>query len=213
MSKVVLDLRNTSPVQKHEIALLIYNSMKDNPNFLDPKPTLAAFKAKMDKMNAKMEKLAIAKQALKIALIEQRKASDELANTLRQMSWYVAVASNGDMLKALSSGMKWRKAKTASPVPPVLQNLRARATNKSGEIILLWKGIARRYNIFSYEIRYTFSSSEHAKWVQGDSTSDPKLVFQSPRPGVKIWFQVRATNATGAGPWSNRIGIVSHEEE
>ncbi|MBL0308451.1 MAG: fibronectin type III domain-containing protein [Bacteroidetes bacterium] len=214
MSQVVLELLNTKPIEKHTLATHILKSMAGNLDYPFPNPTLVELQAGADNLKKEILAVAKAKAALKMAVDRQKKASDDLVLLLQRESWYVESASGGDKDKIIGAGMKSKRDKSYMQRPPMVQNYRASANRKPGEIMLRWKRMLKSLNIQFYQFRYKLDKVEGGEWTTyDDMTTKSKLLFISPVPGRKIWIQVRAKNSAGFGPWSNPIGIISYEED
>lgn len=214
MNKVVLDLLNTKPLEKYEMAFHVLKSLNGNSDYPNPNPPLADLQNGIDDLLKAIEAVTDAKEQLKAAVDQQREASAVIVDLLQRTSSYVQSASGGDKQKIISAGFKVKKEKGYVQRPPIVENFRAELIRKPGQIMLRWKRMLKSQNIKFYQVRYTYSINDNTRWeTYEDMTTQSKMLFISSRPGVKVWIQVRACNSAGFGPWSNPVGMVSFVED
>jgi hypothetical protein len=208
MAKISLDITDKSIDYKADLADAIKASMTGNATYPDPDPPLSVLSDKAAQARARKIEAAAAKVAWHLAVRAQDKAEKELTNNLNQEGLYIQRASGGDKKKIESAGVKTKGGNTGKPKPAKVHGLSLAHTDTEGQTELRWTKL-KGYNVNCYQFRGATELEPTPNWKMGEYTSSKTTLIDQTFPlGQRIWVEVRAVNAAGAGPWSDPATII-----
>ncbi len=137
---------------------------------------------------------------LRMEITRRNQLLAEARKRVLRASLGVVVKTSGDVHKMMEAGLALpasKQVKVGKPDAPT--NLRAKPTDKEGEVKLMFVRPVRRC-IFTIECR---RDDEPVGWKHLDSCGCQIWLVEGLQSGVKYWFRVSATNSHGTSPWSN----------
>lgn len=174
----------------------VVTSVKGNPNYLEPDPTLPVSTAATDAFKAAISGAADGGKQLNWT---KRVRRTELVGIVRQFCAYLQMACGGDMTKLLSSGIPVQnpnrdKAEVpATPVAPIVSQ------GLTGQAKLATTPVAYA---FVYNWQVALADAPETILMRGQSTS-AKVALAGLTPGKPYLVQVNAVGTAGASDWSN----------
>jgi hypothetical protein len=200
MSKVKLNLRYMTVIEKAQFARQIVTAMTGNATFSNPEPPLSDVTDAATNLETAINAANVARQNAmeKTSLMDD--ANVALDNILTKLGNYVDSTSNGDEAKILSTGMSVK----AKPVPvgalPQPTALAATAGDNEGEADLSFNPV---HGAGSYAGRYCEDPITPEGWKSAGISTKSSMTVKGLTSGRKYWFQVAAVGAAGQGPWSD----------
>lgn len=188
-------------------------AMTGNANFPTPNPPLADWTIAVDEWETAEIAVAAAKHALSSAVETAKLKKKAAMDIARKEVAYVQVASGGDQTIIESANMFVQDTDAPDHTqPPQVQNLSLTHNDLFGHINVNWDAVHNFGHVW-YNIRYTFTDpfgGGAITWTPFDhDVSATSLDFSNPaHAGQRVWMQVRAVNAAGAGEWSSVISKI-----
>jgi hypothetical protein len=170
-------------------------ALTGNINFTSPFPALVDLTAALDELQAKAEAAAGRDRE---AIAGRNNAWNTAKDMFRQLANYVESHCQNDLAILLSSG--FLATKTPAPIGPVSapQYLRLHFTDMTGELLFHFAPV------YGVTAGYLVQLAEDADGPFTDyvTTSKSRFTIKGLTPLKTYWVRVRATGASGAGPWS-----------
>ena len=220
--KVALSLDDKTTDSKVESNKNVITKRTANSFFAAPTPTLAVVTAANNAFEAAN---TAAKDGGKSKIAARNAAEAVIDNLMLQLGNYVestanaAAATGGDAIAVItSSGIDYKKDKTASVLPDAPQNVTAATTNNEGEIELHW---AKVKGVHAYVVEMTTDASvvgaraigpvagvitpTTVVWSQVRILTQAKYTVSNLTSGTKYAFHVYAVGSKGYGTYSNTV--------
>ncbi len=199
MSRIRLNLRSLSVIDKLAKGRHIVSSMTNNATFQTPNPPLTEIAAALDELDKAQAGVQAAKSEVTTRVLTQDGAETKVTQMLTQLAGYVESVAGTDDALITSIGMETKASRSAPQVPTVPQGLSATAGEHEGEIKLSWKAIS---NARSYAIESSQDPATPTSWTHlGVATSASKAI-SGLTSGKRYWFRVAAIGAGGQSGWS-----------
>lgn len=175
----------------------IISAMTDNVHFSNPSPTLADVQVLLDDFS---DKLAITRKRSSPEDTALKKDSRLLlAESLKQLGYYVNLESKGHLATVLSSGFPVNASATTTLVPLRVEGVKLSDGRQSGQVRL---DLAKQKKVLLYEYCYRLQRPDE-DWSERVTTSSSRGNIIAPLPpGERVAVKVRAVNSKGAGDWS-----------
>jgi hypothetical protein len=165
----------------------VIESMTDNPYFLVPTPSLVLLVAERNDYHAKTL-AASSGDRLKIA---ERKASRKvIAESMRQLGFYVEMTANGDEVILLSSGFDLAKAGDTRVIGPMV-NPRFKQNYVTKEITIMCNKV-KNAAAFIFFLYMGEQPNESTVWSVVGRTTCKFTLPSSVQPGQKCWGYIQA---------------------
>lgn len=177
----------------------IITAMTGNPDFPTPTPTMAVLQAASDDFSAA---LAIAKNGSPYEKAVKNEKRAALITLLHSLANYVLFISNGDALKAKSSG--FTIAKEPTPMPPLTAatNQKLEDGQNAGELVFSFDKVP---GAKSYVYQYTADPiTDNTAWESQTGTIR-KISFAGLETGKKYWCRVVAIGTNEQGVYSDPV--------
>lgn len=167
--------------------------------FPDPQPSLPQLKELHDLFAAALaQETSISVSALR------RSRRKDLIKFLIELSVYLELRANGDMMKLAATGFNLKKKPIRSGAATgIPENLRAAITGISGQLLARCKAVpgARTYHA-------QYALSPDGPWIDIDPvSSSQKILFKGLPRGKDVYIRVRAFGPNGYSGWSD-IAVV-----
>ena len=176
----------------------VHTSLKGNPNFTNPVPSLKDYKLAIDDFSRWCD---VAKEGTRNDKRFRDKSRQSLDAMTKKLAEYVTSESNGDVLMLGTSGFPLVKNWEPSPALPVPENLKL-SNPGTGEILVSVKGVK---NCKLYLFQY--SEAEDGNWTSITATKR-KLVVSGLTPTKTYWFRVAAAGVRGQITYSVKLPAV-----
>jgi hypothetical protein len=177
-------------------------SMTDNANFPSPQPSLATVQAALD---AFANALAEATSGSSYQKAVKNDLRQELIKLAHSLSNYVLFASDGDAIKALSSGFDIAKEYGSSEPITKPMGLKLQDGPNAGELVFKF---AKVKGARSYVYQYTQDPlTEQTMWMQQTGTTG-KVVLKKLNSCKRYWCRVVAIGPKGQEAWSDAVSRV-----
>lgn len=186
MQKININFDRYSDADFENKAAYILASMKNNPAFPTPIPTLVDVEAALTKFSAD---LTAAATLDRVAIAEKNKSRLELELLLGQLGLYVMFIANGDTAILTSSGYTLSKV----PEPRYITNPgNVNLSNgiTSGELVASVKAVAGA-NGYLYQVA-TEEPTDSTQW-ESNYSGRSKFTFTGLIPGKRYWIRVAVT--------------------
>lgn len=174
----------------------VLDHLRGNPHFPTPFPTLDAVEEARTRL---MNDLREAESFARAAIALKNASADRLRAMLTTLASYVNVASNGDILVAVSSGFEACKKREAVALtaPAVFT---ARRGDYEGSIDLSWRRVPgiRMYNVYMT----SGNAADPDGWTCVAHSSRIRCSIRNLRRSGYFSFCVTAVGAAGEGPRS-----------
>jgi hypothetical protein len=175
--------------------------MHDNAYFPAPTPSEADFATLLAMYWDALTTAESAQNAAKAATATKNTISDALATALRHRAAYVQIASNGNTVIALSSGLPLKKTRSPKGVLPSPENIRITLSSVAGEMLIQW-------DIVEGNDGYLIRSSPDTlprDWTTRRQ-SKRRLALTDLDLGTAYVFQIATAGGEGGqGPWSPEV--------
>ena len=205
MSRIRLNLRSLSVVDKIAKGRHIVTSLTNNTTFQTPNPPLADITSALEELNKAQAAVQAAKSDVATRVLTQDEAETKVDQMLTQLAGYVESVAGTDDALITSIGMETRSSRSAPQAPTAPQGLSATAGEHEGEIKLSWKAIS---NARSYAIESSQDPATATSWTHlGVATSASKAI-SGLTSGKRYWFRVAAIGAGGQSGWSEHATKV-----
>jgi hypothetical protein len=200
MSQVKLDLENMPLPNKILFARQVISSLRDNPNFPAPEPTLAELESQTD---ATEQAYTTAQESRLKAIADTAAQHDQerlLDAFLTREGSYVQLKSAGDEAKIRSAGMQIKSAK--SPVGPLgaPEGLALSEGAGEGGLNASWKSVR---GAVSYALELTTDPAAKLGWSHAGIATKTRHSLTGLTSGTRYWCRVAAVGAAGQGPFSD----------
>ena len=175
-------------------------ALTGNPNFPTTTPTLA----ELQQTETELSNAIVAAAYGGSNLIAIR--NDLVGKTKQQLTMLSAninIQSEGDLVKALSSGLPPVSPKTPADLLPAPANARGRALG-NGRIVLNWGGLKGKR---VYIVESTIDPNMQPTWDMRGQTSKNRMVIENLSPGVLYYFRIAGVNNFGNGAFSDVVAI------
>ncbi len=198
MVLVKANLARKNADEKVQISIMVETSLKDNPHFAEPSPSLASITAKREELQAA---IPLAMNGDRVLVARRNTLDRELSQLLVASCRYVNSASNGDRDVALTSGFTAAKRPTPKPLVPPPFNVWAHPTTKGGEARVRFKthSGSRTKQIF---ITNEDPATEPV-WKLAAVTTKNQVVIPGLDHTKYYWFRVNAVCAAGVSGFSD----------
>ena len=175
----------------------IHDHIKDNVNFIDPRPTLIELKAAIDTFGAALVKCKDGDR-LNLAIKNQKRAA--LINTLHLLADYVLFQSAGDKVIALSSAFTIQKSR--APRPPLTKPSSYTVINGSNPCEL--KSMSDRVPVaISYNHQYIEADLLESGIWQTVPSSRAHCILRNLKSGVIYHCRVEVLGSNGQVMYSD----------
>jgi len=171
-----------------------------NPNFPTINPAMPVLVAQKELLEQAILK-AEGKDRNRVAAL--RVIVKETKLMLVTLATDINLQSNGDLLKALTSGFPERAMPTPAGVLPAAGNVRGTALG-NGRIVIYWGGLKGRN---AYRVYSTTDLSAQPVWEMCGETSKIRLVIEDLTPGTLYYFRIVGVNNFGEGAFSDVVAI------
>ena len=200
MSKVKLNLRGLSPLEKIAKAKQIVEALTSNSTFPSPQPSLSVITANITASETAFNDAQSARQVSIAKTNLSRETDFKLEASLRQLAAHVESIAGADEDKILSAGMSLRSAAAPKSAATAPTGLGATEGDHEGEIDLSWDkvGIAK-----SYEIQRSADPPTQTSWMHEGISVKSSFTVSGLASGTRYWFRVRAVSSAGASGWSD----------
>lgn len=183
-------------------ATSILLALTGNSNFPDPKPDLPSLKGAIDEFT---NLVAVAKDGGKLEIAEKNEKRKELITMLEKLAHYVLFTSDGDKLKALSSGFSFPKPAASATTIFKPNNLVLSDGQNAGELRLDFDRVA---GAKSYVYQYTPDPiNESSAWENKMGTVS-HAIFTNLQSGKKYWCRVAAVGVGDQVVYSDVVSRV-----
>lgn len=198
MKLIKTDLRGLNALQVLMRARIVYRGMKDNPLFPSPTPSLADFKAGIDRLAESVGNTYNGGSKLEYVL--KQKHLDEMSALIKSMAAYVSIVAQGDNTIVLAAGFEQRKSSAPINKLSAPQGLRSSTGAMNGSIKVRWKPVrgARMYRVYVYK-----GYASTAIPVRDLVITPSSCTFEGLEPLEYYTFQVQAIGARAVSPISN----------
>ena len=181
----------------------VVTKMTGNPNYATPTPTLPAYTAGLDDLQAKADDAMGGGHNAYIA----RDASWEASKMqTRQLINYVMLNGHNDPDILTSSGFNLTKARTPYGVLPAPGNLRLGYTGTSGEVLLRMdpvKGVSGGYCLQQ-------AQNVAGPWTEIANVGKTRSnLIKGLTPGTTYYFRACANGSKGPSGWSGTASIMA----
>lgn len=197
---VVLRLGRMSVVQKREKALFIVQSMKSNPYFLNPIPTLADIIAAVNELK---EAAIAAEEGRKKDTVVMHLKEAKLVRLLVSEGHYVEDIANADPENGkeiiLSAGMDFKKVHIRKA-----SAFKAVNTKMNGQVKLRSRYIKHA----SYIWQYSTEPDSNASWITAGVTIKASVIISNLSSGTRYSFRYAVVDKNGQGAWSERVSLM-----
>ena len=197
MDKVKTALRGLNPRQKAVRARIVYARLNGNPDFPDPQPTLAEFKAAIDELTAANLE---ARDRGRRAILHRDACAKRMDQMLTRMAAYVNSTALGDTLKLAGSG--FLLVKRPKPISSLHEprKITARPTPFPGQVEVRWEGVS---GALVYEVEQAVGEfGPERRWERIAITSKPQLVVKHLQSNAYHTFRVYAIGTRTFSPYS-----------
>ena len=177
--------------------------MTNNPNFLTPTPTLAAFEEAIDNFSALM---ATAKSGSKYDRIARNESRKVLVVILKALADYVTFTAQGNPLILASSNFELVKAPQPNVPVPVPSGFKVVNGLNSGEFKL---SVKAEKSVKMYGFQYTGQDvnslpADDVNWTTALDTKR-QYTITGLTPGVRYAFRITMSGVRGQITYSNVI--------
>jgi len=203
-TKTTNRLTVTLGLPKNPAALILFaqtmlRKLTGNPSFPAPIPSLAAFSAAINDLQA-AETAALGRA--KGAVTARNEKRTALVGIIQQLRSYIQSVADTDPTNAASmiesAGVAVRKTPTRKP-----RVFHAEPGPVSGSVALVAASAARRA---SYEWQYSADGGK--TWVMLPPTLQAKTSIAGLTPGSTAEFKYRAVTRTGAEDWTPAVSLL-----
>lgn len=204
MKLIKTDLRGLNALQVLLRARIVYRGMKDNPLFPSPTPSMADFKAGIDRLDESVRNTYSGGSKLEYVL--KQKHLDETAALIKSLAAYVSIVAQGDYDIVLAAGFEQRKASAPINKLSAPQGLQSSTGAMHGTIKVRWKPVrgARMYRVFVYK-GYVSTDIPVRDFVITPSS----CTVEGLEPLEYYTFQVQAIGARAVSPISKITSALS----
>jgi hypothetical protein len=195
-----LGFNRLNPSDKVSLARHVILNMTDNPNFLNPVPSIPSVIAAANALHTTQAALDGSK--LKTAL--RNTAEEALDKKMRQLQAYVISVADGDKGIILSSGMDLADERTKMALPGSPTSITLKLGMFEGSIDIRWKGFKRSR---LYRVEMSTSPMQEDSWELAGTTTKQKITISKLKSGEVYFFRIICTTSAGDGPPSERHAI------
>lgn len=199
-AKAKAGLRGLKASEKKRHATAILESMRGNPLFTAPSPSMVEFGEAIDRFEqAMIEALDLGRRAV----IRKNLAEQVITDMISRLAGYVNSVCMGDEVKILSSGFEL--AKRPSPISAISAPKAATARPGSGtdQLILRWRTVPGAVVYLVEEA--VGKDPQTAEWSFLDVTSDHRMELEGRNKVKTTTFRVQAIGRRTKGPFTEFI--------
>lgn len=200
MAKAKLNFRRLSVPEKIAKAKQIVTSLRDNPNFPNPSPSLTAMTTGINDLDTAYTTTQAAKQSLKSAVTDQSAKEDRLDQLVSQSASYVESVAGNDERLIHEAGMDTKSSGNAPSQVSIPTGLEVTIGDKDGELDPSWDKVA---GARSYVIQISPDPPTATSWRHADTSTKSRATIGSLVSGTRYWFRVAAVGASGQSGWSD----------
>jgi len=171
----------------------IIESLTGNTNFTTTAPTLAELEAAETELS---DAILAAADGAKSKRVVMMQAAKKVKDMISRLTSDVNTQSNGNLTKAVSSGLEARKQRQAATLAPAPTNFRAFINVGVGKIKLAWDGVKTK---LVYIITMTTTPDNDNSWIPISETSKRSVIIEDLTPGTLYYFRVETVNSKGRG--------------
>ncbi len=197
MSKVVAGVSKLTVNQLIAKSLLVETKMTGNPSFATPVPAIADLTTARGLLEAAN---VLAMGGGVAAVLDKNMKAAVLMELLTQEAGYVTSVANGDVPVIISSGFDARKVPERIGLLSMPENLRARLTEFSGQVLVKWNYV---YGAHSYIVSRKPDDGEESPWAAIAVVTRATYTDEGLATGRFYWYQVVAIGAAGPSPASD----------
>jgi hypothetical protein len=179
----------------------IVKKMTGNASYPQPNPALGlvataadAFEQACQEAIGGGEEETVAKNAARAALI----------SLLRQLSYYVQLACDGNQAILVSSGFQATKDPQPAGTLPAAGNVRVSHTGISGQFALTCDAVA---NAAVYQVQS--ATAPDGPWEDEGGFTSTRITLDGFKPGTVYWFTLYAVGAAGNGATSSPLSLMA----
>ena len=165
-----------------------------NPAYPTPTPTLAAFTAAVDDLQAKTQS---AMNRGRTEVTARRAALRATLTLAKQLASYVQTNCNSDLGTLQSSGFNAIRSRSPSVVPATPGNPRLEYNGISGTLIFKFGGDSNSRN-FSVQ----HSENPVGPWTDHGLSTSTRVRLEELTPGKTYWARSRANGSAGSSDWT-----------
>jgi hypothetical protein len=178
----------------------IIAALTGNANFPMTNPSLVELQEKETELE---EAVLEAESGARNKIAARNDVVGKVKQLLTTLATDINLQSNGNVVKALTSGFPQRAAKTPAGLLPAPANARGRALG-NGRIVTNWGGLKGRN---AYRVYSTIDPNMQPVWDMRGETSKNRLVIEGLSPGTLYYFRIVGVNNFGEGAFSDVVAI------
>jgi hypothetical protein len=180
-------------------AQTIKNNLTDNPNFMNPNPSVVELQKSIDELNVS---IVNSKNGTKEDTVIKNNKRSALESLLKKLANYVQDTSNGDAAMILSSGFDVvKKAAPVGPLPRVT-GIEITPGTSRGSLNLKWDVVE---NAYTYNVEYIEVPSSETSVRKRLSTSRSSITIPNLKRGQQYAFQIVAVGSDPTLNWSDEV--------
>ena len=199
MSKIRLNLKKLSQVDKLALANRVYQQMQNNPYFPTSTPFVQDLLQAKDAAQTAFDEANQAQLIAKQKTLLQTQRFDNLDTVLTSLAAYVESISAGDEMKIQSTGMELRAKSTVPTLPVIPTGLSVQEGGQQGALELRWRKVS---NARSYVIEQSINPNSNA-WAIVQVSTKATAVINGLTSGQQYWFRVSSVSSAGQSGFSD----------
>lgn len=203
--KVVLDYSGFKDDELNTLAGKVLDCLDGHEKFLDLPVSLEDLQVQVTDFRQKWQVASRGGSILERAVKNDAKAV--LAESLKDIAFYVNKVAAGSRSQLLSSGLKLEADPKAIGVPDSVTDVGLRDGKQRNQMAIQFKSLGTNY-LYEYQITNVVDDQGQAVWGEIFYTSDSRgNVFAPTTPDTTYYLRVRARNKKGAGDWSSVVSL------
>lgn len=199
--KVLLDYSGFKDDELNTLTGKVLACLNSHVTFTDLPVDLAVLKTQTSDFSAKWQIASRGGSRLEIA--EKNDAKQVLANSLREIAFYVNKLAKGSYALLLSSGLQIEADTQLTRTPDQVVGVLLKDGRHKGQLDVVFAPLKGSY-LYEYEIAEELDEQRQPIWKYSFQTGNSKFnVFAPTLPDVTYYLRVRARNKRGIGDWSD----------